>query len=524
MGHAFTTSLLALGLAAAGAGCTLMVNRSATQCTTSDDCAPFIAGGVCVRGACESPTGTEGIDAGTDASGVLGPPGCFTGTPATDVQFYNRCTNADHLAFDNCARLGLCNGATYDPTSLIAPPAVDAGAATTTPATLPTVGCYDAPARPKVIFMQGSTNFTGFIQAMAPIVAQRGYTIVWQPTSSCAGAGAGGFDSGAGKNEMKNPTTTAQTPASFYDAQGNATPCALGNSPGSPDPGVGEITDVGESDVFAASCGANTTWVPGSGDFTNVGHYLGPIQPMVFATPPASTQKVISAEAAHMVFGMGSNAGAAMPWIDPTFMWIRSPTTGTNNIISRGIDVPPTKWWGVDKKTAPAMHDALLTVSAAEAEKTIGTLSSDSAKDGIHTLFFQAKGQLAGFLPDSSASARDKQNVRDGHYPFWGPIHLYTKVAGGQPSPAASAFILPFSTPNQALIDASIAGGTVPICAMAVTRDTEMGSIKAFNPDALCHCYYESKVRGGTDCKVCSGPADCSPAAPACNLGYCELR
>jgi hypothetical protein len=181
MGHAFTTSLLALGLAAAGAGCTLMVNRSATQCTTSDDCAPFIAGGVCVRGACESPTGTEGIDAGTDASGVLGPPGCFTGTPATDVQFYNRCTNADHLAFDNCARIGLCNGATYDPTSLIAPPAVDAGAATTTPATLPTVGCYDAPARPKVIFMQGSTNFTGFIQAMAPIVAQRGYTIVWQP-------------------------------------------------------------------------------------------------------------------------------------------------------------------------------------------------------------------------------------------------------------------------------------------------------------------------------------------------------
>src|SRR5205814_197529 len=140
----------------------------------------------------------------------------------------------------------------------------------------------------------------------------------------------------------------------------------------------------------------------------------------------------------------------------------RSSTTGTNNIISRGIDVPPTQWWGVDKKTAPAMHDALLTVSASEAEKTIGTLSSDAARDGIHTLYFQAKGQLAGFLPDSSAAAHDKQNVRDGHYAFWGPIHLYTRVSGGQPSSAAAAFILPFSTPNQALLDASIAGGTVP--------------------------------------------------------------
>jgi hypothetical protein len=48
IGFALSTWLLAAGLA----GCTLMVNRSATQCTTSDDCAPFIAGGVCVQGAC----------------------------------------------------------------------------------------------------------------------------------------------------------------------------------------------------------------------------------------------------------------------------------------------------------------------------------------------------------------------------------------------------------------------------------------------------------------------------------------
>jgi hypothetical protein len=225
-----------------------------------------------------------------------------------------------------------------------------------------------------------------------------------------------------------------------------------------------------------------------------------------------------------MIFGQGGKNGAAKPWIDPMFMWIRSWTTGTNNIISRGIDVPPTHWWGVDKGTAPAMHDALLAVSVVDAERTIGTLSGAAAKDAIHALFFQGRGQLAGFLPDSSPAAHDNQNVRDGHYPLWGPIHLYAKTSGGQPSSAASAFVIPFSTPNRALLDASVAGGMVPICAMSVTRDTEMGPLRGFVPDFQCDCYYELKVRGGTRCQACTGPADCPASAPACNFGYCEPR
>jgi hypothetical protein len=528
LARALATSIFASVLAAvlASGGCTLLVNREGSQCAVDRDCAKFSATAVCVSGGCQlppaPPVGPDGGTAGSDTR--VGPPGCFSGTPATDLDFYNGCTTSEFQVFDNCARLGLCGSAAYDPHTLVPPPTVITGPPTTTPVVLPDVGCYDATARPRVVFMQGSTNFTSFIQAMAPSLSLRGYTIVWQPTSSCAGAGAGGFDMAPGKNEMKNPTTTAQSFASFYDAHGVATACALGNSPGTPEPGVAEITDIGESDVFAASCGTTPTWVPGSADFPGVGHYLGPIQPLVFATPPASTQRVISAEAAHMIFGMGGGDGVTSPWINPAFMWIRSPTTGTNNIISRGIDVPSTQWWGVDKKTAPAMHDALLTVSASDAEKTIGTLSSDAAKDGIHTLFFQAKGQLAGFLPDSSAAAHDKQNVRDGHYAFWGPIHLYTQVAGGQPSPTAAAFVLAFSTPNKALIDASITGGTVPLCAMSVARETEMGPLRKFQPDFQCGCYYESKVRGGTDCKPCAGPADCSTATPACNLGFCETH
>jgi hypothetical protein len=510
-------ALLAIGSALAVGACTLLLNRDGAQCASDGDCKKYSASAVCVRGGCQL------REAGAAGSQTVGPPGCFSGTPTTDPEFYNRCTTSDYLVFDNCERVGLCDGG-YNPQALLDPPPVDGGAPPSTGVTLPVVGCYDAALRPKVIFMQGSTNFTSFIQAMAPAVAERGYTIVWQPTSSCAGAGAGGFDTAAGKNLMSNPATSSESVAAFYDAAGTATPCALGNSPNTPAPGGGEITDIGESDVFAASCGTGVTWVPGSSRFPNVGHYLGPIQAMVFVTPPSSIQRVISAEAAHMVFGLGGNGGVTKPWTDPSFMWIRGWTTGTNNIISRGIDVPPTRWWGVDKKTAPAMHDAILTVSQADAEKTIGTLSSDYAKDGLHVLHFQAKGQLAGFLPDSSPSSHDKKNVRDGHYAFWGPIHLYTRVSGGQPSPAAAAFILPFSTPNQALVDVTIAAGDVPVCAMSVARDTEMGALRSFAPDFQCDCYYEQKVTGGSSCTKCNGPADCPRESPACNLGFCEAR
>jgi hypothetical protein len=171
------------------------------------------------------------------------------------------------------------------------------------------------------------------------------------------------------------------------------------------------------------------------------------------------------------------------------------------------------------------MQTAILTASHTDAEQTIGTLSIDYAekvRDSLHILYFQAKGQLAGFLPDSAPNSFDKRNVRDGHYSAWGPIHLYTRLVGGQASGPAAAFIVPFNVPNQALIDATIAGGTVPVCAMHVARDQEMGPIKAFSPGFSCNCYYDFKANGGTACQKCSGPADCPSTLPACNLGYCE--
>ncbi len=80
---------------------------------------------------------TPGSDTGTtgnDGSTVQGkPPGCFAGTPTTNLQFLNACTTADYVVFDNCARIGLCDGgslpALRDPKEAGAPDASVADAA-----------------------------------------------------------------------------------------------------------------------------------------------------------------------------------------------------------------------------------------------------------------------------------------------------------------------------------------------------------------------------------------------------------
>ncbi|HEX7604119.1 MAG TPA: hypothetical protein VF316_21020, partial [Polyangiaceae bacterium] len=98
--------------------------------------------------------------------------------------------------------------------------------------------------------------------------------------------------------------------------------------------------------------------------------------------------------------------------------------------------------------------------------------------------------------------------------------------ASGQLTSAASAFITQFAVPEppQALLDAEIATGNVPSCAMKVTRTSEMGPLIAYEAPFQCHCYFETKVNGANTCQACTGPAQCTASRPACNLGYCEKQ
>src|SRR5689334_7356986 len=79
--------------------CSALVDSSSVQCRSDADCARLGSGyGTCSsQGVCLA----DGAPStGTDTP--LGPPGCFRGTPGSDLDFFNQCTHAQYLRFDNC--------------------------------------------------------------------------------------------------------------------------------------------------------------------------------------------------------------------------------------------------------------------------------------------------------------------------------------------------------------------------------------------------------------------------------------
>jgi hypothetical protein len=498
-----------MALLAAGA-CTLLVDRNSSQCQTDGDCAKFGNHPYCQSGVC--------VESG------LQPAHCFYGTPQTPQDFENQCSLAECLSFDNCARLGICDGGSPDllspddggsgvMSSPVASP--DAG----TPAG-PTVNCMDPTnGRAQVIYITGSSNFPPLLAKLAPLLVQQGFTPVFQTSSSCAAVNSVYASDPSGQYIFDPKPSASAKYAAYYDMNGAATPCLLGPN--------GAPVDIGESDIFASTCGP-----PAS---PTVGEYLGPIQAMVFVVPSLSGQTAITAEAAKAVFGAGGAAGVAAPWTNPDLYFVRNANTGTQQMIGHAIDVPADAFWGIDRGTAQSV-DSLLRVIAdpARAEQAIGIISADyydADRGNLKALAFKASDQECAYLPDSTESQIDKANVRDGHYPIWGPLHFFTNVSDGIPvSAGAQAFVSVATVARipTPLLDAFIGASLVPTCAMKVQRSSELGDLSNFVPPYQCGCYFESKLNSGVapaGCQACAGAADCTnPARPACNNNFCEAQ
>ena len=88
--------------ALAAAGCSFVLDKNTVQCTTNADCERFEDHPVC---------SAEQVCV---ASG-LGPHGCFFGEPTVTEEFNNACSTAQCQPFDNCERLGLCDGQALPP-------------------------------------------------------------------------------------------------------------------------------------------------------------------------------------------------------------------------------------------------------------------------------------------------------------------------------------------------------------------------------------------------------------------------
>lgn len=479
--------------------------------------------------------GNGSVDGSGDGSRVGNDSSCIQ-DPASVTQFESTCTSAACNPFDN-KRLTVCEaGASgYVCPEATANPVVDAAAAP-----------VDAGGLPRCSEIPGSASATGGLypanavyaiggDAMLPFAGRIGQlsgdqniaTMIYTLGVSCLNITA-----------MLNSTPLATiAPTAFYfepktDSTSNAVvqkTCVMDQ----PD----RIADFSISNAFATTCATLPQGLPAS--FSEA---LGPVLVVEFAVPGTSSQTSISADAAHVTFGLGGTSAVA-PWTDPDYVNIRGAQAGVVLTPAPIIGVAANRWKGkVQKTSATLLADMIAanTAGGAVADKTIGIIAAtdlDPRRAQLKPLSFQDYGQTCGYYADSTATAFDKQNVRDGHYPIWSSTHFINRVnAQGAPLNALAKQIIDVMQGAQSLQGLDILqlyaqGHVIPNCAMHVRRQADAREYTSFKPQNSCSCYFDVLATGTTSCTSCKSSSDCATApggATQCNLfgnpavGYCE--
>ena len=367
------------------------------------------------------------------------------------------------------------------------------------------------------VYVAGASAAKPVVAETAKVLAAHStpITLVYQSIGSCAGADA-----------LINGTPVTAT-AIFWDKDNDfqETECEI--------PTSGTRADIGISDVYAESCNFELG--------ANQADFFGPIQVMAMVAPAASSENSISAEAAYVTFGFGGEQHVVAPWDSEQHLFIRADSSGTKQMIAKAIGLPAPKWKGQVQSGSGAVNAGV--VSSTNPNATIGILAADWAdqhRDAMKILAYQHYGQSCAYYPDSTANTFDKINVREGRYAIWGPLHFMANVDDeGTPVPApgnpegnfvAEAIrILSHgdldAETNEAIIRAEVAVFTVPLCAMRVSRTSEIGDPIPFEPEEPCGCFFESLTGTPSDsCTTCSSDADCGGSTPTCRFGFCEAR
>lgn len=364
-----------------------------------------------------------------------------------------------------------------------------------------------------VVWVTGTAK--NYLAALARVLYtdSKPITILWRGNSSCEALDA-----------TLNGAPLTET-ATYWDA--SVTPndevqCTIGPLDG------GTIhADISITDVFPTTCVPLPNGLP-----NDIGDFLGPVQTMTFIVPKASLQNSISATAAFFVYGFGSDSGVA-PWTDAANIYRLDNASGTQRILAAAINVPAAKWKGVNIDHSALMISAIKSATAQAADSTIGILAATNITDDLalqlKVLAYKHYGQSCAYYPDSSESAKDKRNVRDGHYAPWAPIHIFTKIdSKGYPLSENASRVINYLTGATLppggldLIQVAAKNNLVPTCAMRVKRESEMGPMAPFAAPNPCNCAFEKVATGATSCQQCTAPTDCPPGAPVCSFGYCE--
>ncbi len=199
----------------------------------------------------------------------------------------------------------------------------------------------------------------------------------------------------------------------------------------------------------------------------SIGIFRGPVQGYGFVVPEGVADSVegITREEAYFVLGGQGAEANAVPWIEPPnpedgtpSVFIRGATTST--LLTIAANVAPAllpassfvgyRLMGQEDRSSVVIQGVSAAAGTPLAEATIGILGVelyDRARDMLDLLAYQAEGQKYGYYPDSSPSARDKRNLRDGHYVPWGYTEYLVRVdEDGEPLQENAARLLDIVT------------------------------------------------------------------------------
>lgn len=387
--------------------------------------------------------------------------------------------------------------------------------------------CSDTTMFPNPIYISGSTAYqptaSYFAAQLANLTGTEKATIVYQNgLGSCDGPPA----IMSGTPLTSGTTATVWTPGpNFANDKTSVTKgmCTIDGTHGA---------DIGASDIFWKNC-PNLSGVTQPADIKD---FQGPVQAMIYvvAAPQNTSFTAMSAQQAQLIWGCGMG-GMVTPFDDNMGIMQRNQNSGSQGLVAKAINVPPTAFFGVMNSGGGNVVTSIASyVMTHSPNKAIGFIAGDlfdQNRSALYPVAFQQFNQTKAYYADSSRDAKDRKNVRDGHYGVWGPEHFFAKVdTSGMPTSAAAAKFLgaTFGTMYATAfnyVELQSLAGVIPQCAMKVTRDDDgiLGPIKPKTDNTNpCGCAFEKFRTGITTCTACpNGNSDCT-GGKTCHFGYCE--
>ncbi len=375
------------------------------------------------------------------------------------------------------------------------------------------------------VFFPATTLLDSLLSKVAPVLADPAVmgadqmTIVHFPLSSCI------------TYEIHKDQSPLTGSAVFYSPDGTQRVCDM------PVGGKAVLSDLSAMDVGGATC------LGGETPPQDLREYPSHVETLGFVVPRNSSQDAITATEAYYLLKFGGEEGRQIaPWVDPNFVMVRNPGSSTQLTIGANVGIAGTQWNGELKGhqgSGDVRDEIIAENTTGNAEKVIGILNSskwEAASNAMKVLAFQPFNQCIGAVfPDSTATSRDKKNVRDGHYPIWTNLRYIVRTNdadevvtanGAQAAVRVQRFVdLMTGVANIEGLEIAqgvIETGNIPTCAMAVKRDVDGGPISSFEHPAPCECLFLEENGVDSGCTVCTDDTPCGGGT--CRFGFCESR